>query len=585
MRAAKIVGRSAGKWAAVAFGVFFLAARVWADRLPLPAEEETAIKRAIDSGVRNLKKAQPLSGSWSPADDPHAAAYAALPGLALLECGVPKNDPVLLKAEAFVRKSLLTMDNTYDISLSILFLDRLGKKEDEKVIQGLALRLIAGQSATGGWGYTCPTPAPAAIHELLGVLHKIAPKPQPPKEDGAPTDSASNEPPLLGPVPTVVPSTLNGMTIMQDLSRLEMKDPDKDTPGALIYIHTDNSVTQFALVALWTAQRHDVPLDRTLRLIANRFQTSQNSDGSWGYSYVLGGAGEENAPRDCCGLLGLAVGHGMAHGGHESINAVQDKKIINGFAALNKFVHAPAGTTKDLPRPNLYFLWSLERVGVLYDLPTIAGKDWYQWGAEEIIASQSIDGVWAGDGGYTSSTPVANTSLALLFLARTNLVADLTASLHLNPDDLTKAIAAKVAPPPPVKTPEPPPVVTPPKAPEPAPVVKEPPPPVVAPPTPPTPAPAPKAEAGGSWLWIILGAVLVLVLLLAAGGIALFFILNREKKEPKGRKDGKRKKGDGKRLARPATAEGASGVKVKSAPDAAASSGVKTSAVKKSKPS
>ncbi len=77
---------------------------------------------------------------------------------------------------------------------------------------------------------------------------------------------------------------------------------------------------------------------------------------------------------DCCSLLGLAVGHGIAHG-KEAVNAVQDKKIIDGFAALKQIIGAPAGAPSDIPPANLYFLWSLERVGVVYDLATIADKD------------------------------------------------------------------------------------------------------------------------------------------------------------------------------------------------------------------
>ena len=580
MRAAKIIRRSVGKCTAVAFGVLLLSAPAWADRPPLPGTEEAEVKHAIEAGVKNLKKAQLSNGTWS-VEATHAVGYTALPALALLECGVSKDDPVLLHAEAFIRKSLLTMDDTYDICLSILFLDRLGKKDDEQLIQGLAVRLIAGQSATGGWGYTCPKPSPQQVHDVLKVLHQITPKSPPPKAEASPGDSALPDLPPLGPLPVLAPVSVNRLTIMQDLSHLEMVDPaaDKQVKDDWIYVHTDNSVTQFALVALWTAQRHDVPLDRTLRLIANRFEKSQGPEGGWGYPYVFGGVGAGEGPAtDCCGLLGLAVGHGVARG-REPINATQDKKIINGFSSLNKFVGAPTGRTKDLPIPNYYFLWSLERVGVLYDLPTIAGKDWFQWGVEAIIANQSQDGVWAKEAGFPGSTPVINTSLALLFLAHTNLVADLTASLHLNADDLTQAIAAKVVtPPPPPPTPEPPPVVTPPKAPEPPPVVvKDPPTPVVAPPAPPPPAPAPKAEESSSaWIWWVVIAVLV-VGLLAASGVRLVFYFRKRNNEEKGGKKGKRKKGDSTRPDKSAPAEATNGLKSKAAPGEAAS-GIKSKA-------
>ena len=51
---------------------------------------------------------------------------------------------------------------------------------------------------------------------------------------------------------------------------------------------------------------------------------------------------------------------------------------------------------------NLYFLWTLERVGVLYNRREIAGKDWYAWGAELLVDHQAEDGSWH-HGGYPGS--------------------------------------------------------------------------------------------------------------------------------------------------------------------------------------
>ena len=49
-----------------------------------------------------------------------------------------------------------------------------------------------------------------------------------------------------------------------------------------------------------------------LDLIVCRFRTSQNANGSWGYHYLLGGGQSEGPAMTCVGLLGLAVGHGLA---------------------------------------------------------------------------------------------------------------------------------------------------------------------------------------------------------------------------------------------------------------------------------
>jgi hypothetical protein len=72
-----------------------------------------------------------------------------------------------------------------------------------------------------------------------------------------------------------------------------------------------------------------------------------------------------------------------------------------------------------------YFLWSLERVAVAYGLPTINKKDWYNWGADILLANQENDGSWQGAHGRYG----ADTCFALLFLRRADLAKDLSASL------------------------------------------------------------------------------------------------------------------------------------------------------------
>src|SRR5262249_54045455 len=73
---------------------------------------------------------------------------------------------------------------------------------------------------------------------------------------------------------------------------------------------------------------------------------------------------------------------------------------------------------------DLYYLWSLERVAVAYDLQTIAGKAWYPWGANHLLEIQRPDGSWANN--FAGSV---DTCFALLFLKRANVARDLTARL------------------------------------------------------------------------------------------------------------------------------------------------------------
>jgi hypothetical protein len=420
-----------------------------AERLRLPAALQAQVNEAVDRGIVFLFKTQGIWGTWTADAKKHPIGYAALPGLTLLECGEPKDHPVLRLAASFVRQRCTRLDSTYELALAILFLDRLGDPADEKLIQTLALRLIAGQASTGGWNYHCPVLNPLQSQHLLAALRGDLKK-----------ASASL-------------ASLRNLPVHREPS--------------------DNSNSQFATLALWVAQRHGLPMQRTLALIGLRFDTSQNFDGSWGYHYRYGGGEPERPSMTCVGLLGLAIGHGVA--ADQEMNAVptfaldrtqvaavaafhpplsffllalerverkqvrerakkrgHDPRILNGFLALSKHVGEPVGRIEAIPQHDLYFMWSLERVAVLYDLPTIGGKDWYRWGAEMLLANQKPFGNWQ-DGGYPGADPIIDTCLALLFLKRANLVTELTSKLPFDSNTLTASINQKLGVSPPGQSP------------------------------------------------------------------------------------------------------------------------------------
>ncbi len=459
------------------------AAFVRADALPLTKEEHARINRAIDEGAAYLKRAQGTHGTWAGPGEKYPVGYTALPGLTLLECGVPATDPAVRRAAAVVRRAVPNLEATYEIALSILFLDRLGDANDKERIQTLAVRLMAGQAETGGWTYRCGLVTKKDQHDILTALRQLDPPPlagipaktgaalsgtavtgKPPLLEGtttakpaesSPSDipklskSAPSKPADLAP-PQEKPPTLDPAALPRRLKALPVfQDPDplslREARGRQSV--TDNSNTQFALLALWVAQRHDVPARCSLRLLVHRFETSQNPDGSWDYRYQYGGGESGEPAMTCVGLLGLAVGHGIAHAPLDKSDpkSVAGPRIRNGLAALAKSVGQPTGRWRDQPMENLYYLWSLERVGVLYGLPAVGGRDWYRWGAEVLVANQQKRGYWT-NGGYHKASPTIDTCLALLFLQRANFIADLTAKLPFKPAELSQTITIQPVP-------------------------------------------------------------------------------------------------------------------------------------------
>jgi hypothetical protein len=374
---------------------------------PLTAQEKKRVQDAIECGVVYLKRSQLETGTWIiPREGRggrylalnYAPGFAGLGGLALLESGVPARDPAVKAAARFVRVTGPNLFRTYDLALAILFLDRLGDVGDRPLIRSLALRLVAAQNRFGGWGYDCRLLTKAQEKKLEKGLRKKNRADLPKK-----------------------------LRLQVDPNGRSSRSPDQG----------DNSNTQFALLGLAAARRHGLPLEYPVGLVELRFRRSETAAG-WDYYWNLGirrGYGS----MTCAGLLGLAVGRAggeekpRPEGKDEQVRR-GDPAIAWGLKVLGAYLGDPtdyrAGDPELVPRGalNLYFLWSVERVGVLCGVDTIGGIDWYRWGAELLLRAQRRDGSWlgGGSGGY----PAADTSFALLFLKRSDLLPDLRKELY-----------------------------------------------------------------------------------------------------------------------------------------------------------
>ena len=142
--------------------------------------DQAAVDRAVQQGVEFLRRTQNPQGHWGTGTGPGggkgwAVGYTCLAGLALVECGVPTSDPGLRNAISGIRRHADELENTYEVALAILFLDRMGEKSDKRIIQMLAGRLISGQTPTGGWGYNTTKYTAAESATLLAALRKFSP--------------------------------------------------------------------------------------------------------------------------------------------------------------------------------------------------------------------------------------------------------------------------------------------------------------------------------------------------------------------------------------------------------------------------
>lgn len=404
------------------------------------AADGKQIAAAVQKGADFLR-AQPWGGPGDTGGG-HGIGPAGLAGLALLEAGAKADDSAVVAIAGLVRDKAPAETGTYQASIAVLFLDRLGDPRDEVLIQRLGTRLYGGLLATGGYSYQCPDLVPAAATAAMTTAPPPAPA-KPKVDDGFPqakprapgTAAADPNPGKLHP-------SVAGYNaaVRQVVRRLGRRQEDGD-----------NSNTQFGLIGLWVAARHGVPADDAFALLEARFLTTQNAaNGGWAYS----GRGESTPAMTCAGLLGLAVGASR----RAELTTAPAKAAPAGEASNDPFDAPPAKKAGDpnvQPRQRLavtagltylgrvvkgtpvdrinslvglgdeyYTLWSVERVAMAYGLDTLGDTDWHAWGCNWLLPKQQADGSWKGQ--YSADV---STAFALLFLLKANVAADLTASL------------------------------------------------------------------------------------------------------------------------------------------------------------
>ncbi len=338
------------------------------------------IEAARLKGIEFLKSQQQTDGTWEFAS--YKTGITALATLALIENGISVTDPAIEKGYRYVKRQADDCKNTYEISLSILLLARMGDRLDRNTIRTLGARLLAGQNKGGGWGYTCP----AVDASVLGNLKKLD------RQDG----------------------------------------------------EGDNSCTQFGVLGLWVASRYGVPIEQAMTEVAGRFLDDQNEDGGWSYAPATPDKpAVTSSSMTCAGLFSLTVARATriraaqkdssSTGGEsrgEKATLLSDPAYAKGFAKVGVFAKTIG------PGSPKYFMWSVERLGVLLGLEKLGEADWFKQGSDALVKSQNMDGSWSAAKEVTSDT-----AFAILFLRKANLGSDISRLLEGEPSQQFAVIA------------------------------------------------------------------------------------------------------------------------------------------------
>jgi hypothetical protein len=501
------------------------------------------IDAAVQKGAAYLKAQYKGVRPGQVADRGRGIGEAALAGLALLESGTPIDDPVVKAITAGVRDASFTETRTYHVALCLLYLDRFDDPADVPLIQMLGVRLLAGQNSQGGWTYECVESIlpvdERSLRAALAVTELKAGGKNSPPAGKNPTPVTPKPGGKADPAKPVVFGQLHP-EVEKYIGKLATTRRDRVD---------DNSNTQFGILGVWAARKYGVPVEAALDRIERRFLTTQTNGGGWPYSGVVQGS----PSMTCAGLLGLATAIGRreerrltgglpkqadpfaklapkekakpaAKGkdndpffdpppapekpddpkkpGAKVPADPRDAAVQRGLASLGAVVAGNArqvqvkGKGKGqvirlgdgrLGDRDFYFIWSLERVGVIYGLDKIGGADWYDVGADELVPAQHGNGSW----GKGANGDEVDTAFALLFLARSNLVRDLSSKVQKDASTAELRASARPVPADPDPAPAPMPTTVA-KQPDPA----DPAPAAIKPPTPAAPADAdPKAVA------------------------------------------------------------------------------------------
>lgn len=342
-------------------------------RSDLFAQTDEEVDAARLKAIDFIRSQQKSDGHWE--FPGHDNGITALCTLALIENGAATYDSVVDRGYRYIRKNTADEKNTYDIALGILVLARVGDRQDRPLIRTLGAKLLAGQTTSGGWSYTCPN-----------------------------IDSS----------------------VLQDLKRLDKKE------GA-----GDNSNTQFAVLGLWVASRYGVPIDDAMKEVGSRFVSTQNEDGGWGYSIKNKTPDPSGQSMSSAGLFCLTVSRAtriraqlkersavVSRGEKETL--LSDPNYAKGLQRVANFAKGISpGTAR-------YTIWAFERIGVLLGQEKLNGDvDWFQLGARALIQSQKTDGSWPGD---KPESVLADACFASLFLRKANLGSDISRLLQGQPE-------------------------------------------------------------------------------------------------------------------------------------------------------
>jgi hypothetical protein len=333
-------------------------------------------------------------------------SYAELTLLTVLHSGYyAEGDPAIQGLVDFIVTKRI--GSTYTASLMAMALQKLNPKKYQMRIAECAQFLCDNQCENGQWDYGEPGPIePPPVNYEIPKRKKETPKdvatgsdPNAPKDPNAPPADPN------APTPPNDPNKERGVERGEDdRGAKRSRGRRRSSPDSHPQAEARPAQRRQLELAVRRARPARVPRRGTstsIRPVLDRarkwWTRVQNSDGGWGYNdHGNQGRRQEREQRQQRQLRqhdGRRVGALCIYDYYMGIQYKTDNNVLKGLDWLGKNFDVTKNPNKT-QFAYLYYLYGLERVGMLYGTDRMGQHEWYPEGANHLLSTQ-IGRDWA----------------------------------------------------------------------------------------------------------------------------------------------------------------------------------------------
>jgi hypothetical protein len=380
--------------------VLLIGSVAWAqDRKKEPAPGHPGVdSKRVDEAIR--KGIEFLRTSASPGASKGITNSDELILLAMVHADVPPTEAKF--REMFDRMLQAKFTHTYKVALQAMILEEVDRVRYQDRIAQCAQALIDSQLKHGQWNYECASEASASVPTGTPV-----PKP---------TASSTKKAPPPAPGTKVKPPVVRLIT----LQRTKFGESDRG----------DNSNSQYAALGLRAAHDAGVAVPQEVLELARKWWET-NQQGAKAADKDVATGGKPAAPARGWDYSKAATSNERPFGSMSAgaVSAVViydfmlkkdwrlDPVVQSGLSWLDENFTVATNPGK-YPQYHYYYLYALERVGMLTNAVMIGSHDWYREGANYLLDAQSAQGSWRAGAGRDEGAAVWDTCFAILFLKR-----------------------------------------------------------------------------------------------------------------------------------------------------------------------